>query len=534
MKKGITIAASVIIAVLSFVLFYDYGKTDYPKEYYNIYLDGELLGTILSKTELEDYIDEVTNHYINTKEVTNKYYLKDSNGEIDIVVSDKINSVSQDKVSYGEDSFGQYVNIIETESDYVDKVSTPSGLQIEKVLTYRGKIDTVENIYKKIQTKKPFTIRGYQFTIKKDEEYRYIYVTSPDIFEEAVNSLIETYVGETEYANYLNNTQSKIETTGTVIENVYIDEEIAFKEKQIPTDQTIYSDARELAQFLLFGSDPKSTSYTVLEDEMINDIAIKNQISIKEFLISNPDFKNSNRLIKPGTEVKIKETNPQLSVVAEQYVVEDKVNGFKTIDRYDDTKYIGYTEVVQTGENGLERVSQRVKIVNGLSVYVEPKGKEVLKPSVDQIVVKGDKYVPNVGDLSNWTWPSESGYTITDDYGWRIHPITGVRTFHYAMDIAGTGYNSNIYAINNGTIVEAGWRDDFGYHVIIDHNNGYLSLYGHMNKFAATTAVGATVARGQVIGYVGSTGWSTGPHIHFELWQGCRFCRVNPWSIFTR
>ena len=55
-----------------------------------------------------------------------------------------------------------------------------------------------------------------------------------------------------------------------------------------------------------------------------------------------------------------------------------------------------------------------------------------------------------------------------------------------------------------------------------------------MNKFAATTAVGATVARGQVIGYVGSTGWSTGPHIHFELWQGCRFCRVNPWSIFTR
>ena len=171
-------------------------------------------------------------------------------------------------------------------------------------------------------------------------------------------------------------------------------------------------------------------------------------------------------------------------------------------------------------------------MVNGSTVYVEPKGKEVLKTSVDKIVLKGDKFIPNVGDLTNWAWPSESGYTNTDGWGWRIHPITGERSFHYGIDIAGTGYNSDVYSANNGTVVVASNRYDFGNYIIVDHNNGYYTLYGHMNKFAKGIKVGTTVAKGQLIGYVGSTGYSTGPHIHFEVWKDCRYCRVSPWSIY--
>ena len=76
------------------------------------------------------------------------------------------------------------------------------------------------------------------------------------------------------------------------------------------------------------------------------------------------------------------------------------------------------------------------------------------------------------------------------------------------------------------------YRYDFGNYIVIDHNNGYYTLYGHMTRFAPGLSVGSTVERGQLIGYVGSTGWSTGPHIHFEVWHGCKFCRISPWSIY--
>lgn len=526
MKKYLKIFISIIVIVIFYFLFYDYSKVNTPNEYYNVYLDGKLLGTILSKEELEKHIDEVTSHYINATTKKEKYYIKDNDEELNYKIS------QAKEVEYGEDKKGKYVNLTFEEGDYVETINTPSGLKVEKVLTFKGNINSVEEIYEKIQDLKPFTVKGYQFTIKKDKESKYVYVMDPEIFEKAVNSLIETYVGVEEYKNYLNDTQKEIETTGTIIENVYIDEEITVKEKQIPVNATIYENELDLAQFLLFGKKTKTNTYSVLENEMIDDIALKNKISVKEFLISNPDFRNENTLIKPGTKVNIKETNPQLSVVTEQFVVEDKVNEYKTKYKYDDNEYVGYYEVIQEGEDGLERVSQREKIVNGLSVYVEPKGKEILKQSVDKIVVKGDKYVPNVGDLSYWAWPSESGYTNTDGWGWRIHPITGERSFHYGLDIAGTGYNSDIYAANNGTIITMVYRYDFGNYIVIDHNNGYYTLYGHMTRFAPGLSVGSTVERGQLIGYVGSTGWSTGPHIHFEVWHGCKFCRISPWSIY--
>ncbi|MCI5677807.1 MAG: M23 family metallopeptidase [Acholeplasma sp.] len=531
MKKYIPYIVILITTVISFFLIQNYGNKKYPNEYYNVYIDSKLIGIIKSEKELNDYIDEVTSHYINVEKKEKKYYIYE-NGKIKEETANIISSNKKENLSYGEDEKGKYVILTTEKGEYINTVYTPSGLRTEKILTYKNKLDSVEDIYKKIQDTKPFTIKGYQFTIKKGDKTKYIYVTNQDIFEKAVNSLIETYVGEDIYSNYLNDTQEEVKTTGSIVENVYIEEEITFKEKQIPINEVIYSDERLLAQYLLFGNEPKTTIYKVGKNEMIEDIALNNKISTKEFLISNPEYKTANSLIKENSEVNIKETNPQLSVVSEQYVVEDKINEYKTTYKYDSNKYVGYTEVIQKGENGLERVSQRIKVVNGSTVYVEPKGKEVLKTSVDKIVLKGDKFIPNVGDLTNWAWPSESGYTNTDGWGWRIHPITGERSFHYGIDIAGTGYNSDVYSANNGTVVVASNRYDFGNYIIVDHNNGYYTLYGHMNKFAKGIKVGTTVAKGQLIGYVGSTGYSTGPHIHFEVWKDCRYCRVSPWSIY--
>lgn len=533
MKKVVPIITCIIIGILLFVFCYDFKDNKYPNEYYNIYLDGEYLGSILSKTELENYIDEKTEHLINIEEITKTYCSQNLD---EILNTEEVKTLVEKSIDkkYYDKKDEKCIDIIIKDGETIQDIYTPNGLEIERTIAYNKDIISVEDIYSKIVEKKSFTIKGYQFTLTNEETDKTIklYTIDKEIFENAVKLVIETYVGEEEYNSYLKKNQEEIKSTGSIIQNVYINEDITVKEKQIPIDEVIYTTSSDLAQFLLYGNNPVTNTYTVKEGEMISDIAYQNQISSNEFLMSNPKYKNVDAMIKAGTKVSIKQTNPQVKVVVEMYTVEDKISEYKTIYQYDDTQYIGYESVSQKGENGLERVSQRLKIENGLTVYIEPKGKETLKQTKDEIVIKGDKPIPNVGDLKNWGWPSESGWSTTDGWEWRIHPITGERAFHYGIDIAGTGYNSAIYAANNGTIITMTKHYSFGNYVVIDHNNGYYTLYAHMNKFMPNLKVGDTVLRGQQIGYVGSTGYSTGPHIHFEVWKGCSYCRINPWSIY--
>lgn len=116
----------------------------------------------------------------------------------------------------------------------------------------------------------------------------------------------------------------------------------------------------------------------------------------------------------------------------------------------------------------------------------------------------------------NLVWPSYCTY-ITSRQGPRVHPITGEYKNHGGTDI-GASYGSAIYAADSGKVVSSsdGWNGGWGNYVMIDHGNGMQTLYAHMSSRAVS--VGQTVKRGQTIGYVGSTGMSTGPHLHFEMY----------------
>ncbi|MDR3270032.1 MAG: peptidoglycan DD-metalloendopeptidase family protein [Peptococcaceae bacterium] len=115
---------------------------------------------------------------------------------------------------------------------------------------------------------------------------------------------------------------------------------------------------------------------------------------------------------------------------------------------------------------------------------------------------------------SIYQWPLKSYFTISSPFGYRIHPITKLRSLHTGTDIpAPTG--TPIMAAGDGVVIMASDYGAFGNSVIIDHGSGYTTLYAHQSKMAAR--VGQTVYAGDVIGYVGTTGWSTGPHLHFEV-----------------
>lgn len=488
MKKNVLLLVFLIILIPSiFVLGFGYKKTILPNYYYQVYLDDELLGTIKNKEKLESYIDKEGNS------IKKKY-----------------------KVS---------------------KVYAPKGLQIQRITTYSDKVDSIYSIYQKIKKDAPFTIKGYEFKIKKETdegkiETIKINVLDEKIFKKSVEEMINIYVGSDKYNAYLDNNQVKIETTGENIENVYLEENITVKETKISVNEKIYSSKDELSKFLLFGDDYKTSDYIVKVGDTVEEVAFNNKISTEELLISNESLTSSTNLLYPGQRLVIAETTPQINIVTETYVVKDVESGYKTEEEYDSSMMLGDEKVTREGENGLVRVSQTEKKVNGILTYVAPKGKEVLKEPVNKKVVKGSKYVPTVGSLTNWGWPVDSGWTLSSGYQYRYSPVGRGRELHTGLDISGTGYGAKIYATNNGVIYKAEYHYSYGYHVVINHNNGYYSLYAHMSKIAPNMKKGRTVAKGEVIGYVGSTGDSTGPHVHYEIWKGCDYCHVNPSVLY--
>lgn len=509
MKKISIIITTIILAITTLYLEFITTNSNEknPKTYYNVYLDGELIGVIDSKQKLEQYIDE-----------QNKEYKKEYN---------------------------------------VETIYAPNGLDIKAAVAYTGNSQSVETIYKKIQEKKPFTIKGYQYTITssyeneteneeieqektteqdiEEKEKQKIYVLDKNIFTSSIDTFIKTYAGEEAYESYKTKTQKEIETTGTIIENVSIKNNITVKETNIPVDEKIYKDSEELAKYFLFGAEEKKSNYTVLDGDTIETVSFNNKISTQEFLLSNPTFTNTKNLLFPGQIVTISETNPQIQIIVKQYMVEDVESAFTTEITYDDTRIKGDNETVREGENGLNRISKELEITNGIITNTTTKNIQELKPSISKIMIYGEKEIPNVG-TGNWTWPTNQGYTISSPYGWRVDPIDGSRSLHTGLDIAGTGLGSPVYAADNGTVVKSEYNGaGYGNYIVINHNNGLYTTYAHMNE--RISQIGDTVAKGQVIGYVGQTGRATGPHLHFEVWSGgepfAGGSRFDPASLYN-
>ena len=114
----------------------------------------------------------------------------------------------------------------------------------------------------------------------------------------------------------------------------------------------------------------------------------------------------------------------------------------------------------------------------------------------------------------SYIWPCPSSTYVTSRYGYRTHPIFGDQRFHSGIDIsANTG--ATIVAADSGTVSVATYSDSYGNYVTIYHSNGTYTLYAHMSSLAVSA--GQSVSQGDTIGYAGSTGWATGPHLHFEI-----------------
>ena len=471
-KTGLTylFAIALAVAIMFFVNFTQkYQLT--PKEVYKVYLDGKVIGNIKDKQELEDYIND------EQKDLKEK--------------------------------FG------------VDKVYVPSGVDIKKCTTYEKEVLTAKQVHNIIKEEKPFTIKGYKATIKSNTEGEksiVINVLNKSMFDKAVKSVVNAFVSKDDVENYENDTQPEIKDTGSLIEDIYIDQDITIKEGYISTDEEIFTDEKKLTKYMLFGEVKDDQYYTVQDGDTIATIADKNKLAVEEFLIVNPEFTSKNNLLSAGQQVKIGLINPIIDVVVETHNVVDQESKFQTVTNYDSSLTAG-VEVVETeGQNGMDRLTTKIKSVNGEMTNVYIVSSETLTPYVSEVVRLGTKSTGTyiVAASGTWAWPTLSTYYISSGFEWRW----GVH--HDALDIAGCGEGSPIFAAGAGTVVTAtmgaGSAWSLGNYIIIDHNNGYYTLYAHMQFISVSS--GQTVQKGQQIGGMGHTGNAQGTHLHFGLYSG--------------
>ncbi len=330
--------------------------------------------------------------------------------------------------------------------------------------------------------------------------------------EQVLKQLKMKYVPE-EILNALANGSKEVKHDDFIYLDVRFKEKVTTsKGKVFPEDILSVKQAVELLQ----KGTLETKKHVVKEGEVLGQIAIDYGLTLKQLLQLNPGLKEE-ELIHIGDELNVTQYQPFVTVVVEMKAVREEVIPFEIEVVKDDSIFKGTTKVKQEGSNGQRIVTYAIERENGVVTKKVVTNETIVKNPTKKIVVKGTKVIPSrgTGDLA---WPTVGGY-ISSPMGYRWGRQ------HKGIDIARPS-NRSILAADNGKVEFAGWDGGYGNKIVINHRNGMKTVYAHLSKIEVK--VGQTVSKGQKIGVMGSTGNSTGVHLHFEVYKNGKL--VNPRS----
>lgn len=258
----------------------------------------------------------------------------------------------------------------------------------------------------------------------------------------------------------------------------------------------------------------QEVTYTVKAGDTLYGICDKLDVSLKELKKMNPKITETMTL-HIGDKFVTQQEIPLITVETIGVSVFAEATDYKTVTKKSNNYYEGETVVIQAGKKGKVRVTARLTKQNGKTVAREDLSVETIKEPVNKVVVKGTKPVPPKKGTGTFRKPVNTG--VYAGYGMRWGRM------HYGLDYAApTG--TPIYAADGGTVTFAGWSGAYGYTITIDHGANKKTLYAHCSRLFVSA--GTKVYKGQHIAAVGSTGRSTGPHCHFEIF--INGANVNP------
>lgn len=276
-----------------------------------------------------------------------------------------------------------------------------------------------------------------------------------------------------------------------------------------PTDIV---DEEQLYKKIVEGS-TKPTKYVVQKGDCIGCIAQKFGISEQVIYENNPSIQGDK--ITAGDEIDLTVRMPDITVHSVEQLVE--IEEIAIPIEYVENKEMreGETRTVQTGVAGSQRLVYDITKENGYILSEELVSQEVIKEAIPTIIEKGTMIVAGVG-TGQFSYPV-SNYRISSKYGKRWGRM------HSGVDFTG---DKSIKASDAGVVEFVGTKNGYGKTIIIDHKNGYKTLYGHLSSYDVSE--GDKVAVGDKIGVMGNTGRSTGVHLHFEILKNGS--TVNPLS----
>lgn len=400
---------------------------------------------------------------------------------------------------------------------------------IDPTLNYRldGEITyTIEKVFRGESENNKVISRLAELTDVKAEATELIidgeavgYVTNESVVSEIMQEVKQEFTGVPLAQNKKSAVAIASYSTGgdKEIVDVSIKEHVETKKKLVSPDELLTKD--EMKQVLKEGT-LKKKEYEIREGDCLSCVADKFDMTTEELLKNNPGL-TENSLLKIGDKLDVTSKEPKLTVLSREKVRKVEKIDYGIEYRESDSMFKGETKVIREGKEGKKQVTYDITKENGIEIGRKVIGNEILSEPVDKIVVRGTKVIASRGS-GRFAWPTNGG-RISSGYG----PRWG--KFHKGIDIASAS-SRTIKAADNGRVVQAGWNGDYGKSVIIDHGNGYETLYGHLSSISVTE--GQVVEKGQKIGVMGSTGDSTGVHLHFEVIRNGR--SVNPLNFVRR
>ncbi|MFY0520456.1 peptidoglycan DD-metalloendopeptidase family protein [Lysinibacillus sp. UGB7] len=337
-------------------------------------------------------------------------------------------------------------------------------------------------------------------------------------YEETVRMLKLQYVSQQELKSFQDNQQAinglpSLQSGETRILDISFKQGVSGVTKKIAPNAILTPE--EAVKLLMTGS-IEQQEYKIQPGDVLGSVAKKHGLTTAELLALNPGIA-VDTVLQIGQALNVTVAKPFVTIAVKQEKKVTDTIPFKKVIEEDPTMYKGESVIKQQGVDGKKETSYLLTSENGTRTSKVALKETVVQQPVDEIEVVGTKVISSRG-TGEFSWPAVGGY-ISSQMGQRW----GAQ--HRGIDIARPS-NYNILAADNGVVVAAGVSGSYGNRIVVNHNNGYTTLYGHLSSI--DVEVGQVVEKGSVIGIMGSTGNSTGTHLHFEVEKNGAL--VNPLS----
>lgn len=345
-----------------------------------------------------------------------------------------------------------------------------------------------------------------------------IYVKDISDFEQAKEQFLINFISKTAYDLLIKKQlPPELVTYGTREIGITVEESAKYSKGFVPQDHILKSKA-EIITFLSYGYDTSLVNYKIAKYDTVEYIASKYQLTTQQLITINSEvLQSENQLLEEGSLLNVRYFDSPLNVVVtkERYV--------KEVVYPEDTLYVKDSSIreglsaIQTKEKlGYKNVKYIETYVNGVLVKGDVASSVIIKQPIREVVRVGTKVIPHIGSGS-FRWPLSSFSESRITCRWHCYYDPKVGGWHTGLDMQYryTTYG-RIYASDRGVIEDVGYSYYAGYYVLINHNNGYITKYDHMRS-RSWVKKGIVVYKGEYIGDLGNTGYSTGPHLHFSI-----------------